>query len=124
MSDLAETVLIVDDEAIIGLSLRMQVEQMGLPVCGIAATASSAVALAQLHRPRVVLMDVRLRGDQDGVDAALAIHETVGSKVIFITGSQESATRARIEQDHPAAILFKPLSERQLEKAIRSVLQP
>ncbi len=45
--------------------------------------------MAQKHRPRVVLMDVRLRGESDGVSAALAIHEHVGSKVIFITGSKE-----------------------------------
>ena len=67
---------------------------------------------------------MRLRGEKDGVDAALAIYGTVGSKVIFITGSREPATMARIHSDHPAAVLFKPLSDRQLRNTIEDVLAP
>jgi two-component system, response regulator PdtaR len=67
-------------------------------------------------------MDVRLQGDKDGVDAAIAIHETVGSKVIFITGSREPATMERIRLDHPAGVLFKPISDWQLRQAIDTAL--
>ena len=110
-------VLIVDDEFLIADTLSLQVEDMGYDVCGTAATAQAAVELAQAHRPGVVLMDVRLKGQADGVDAALEIHRTVGSKVIFITGSREPATMARIEMDHPAAVLFKPIYGQQLRNA-------
>ena len=96
MSDLQRCVLVVDDEFLIAQGLCLQVEDMGLNVCGTAATAETAVALAQAHRPSVVLMDVRLRGKGDGVDAAIAIHFTVGSRVIFITGSQDPNTVMRI----------------------------
>jgi DNA-binding NarL/FixJ family response regulator len=65
-------------------------------------------------------MDVRLQGLGDGVDAALAIHEHVGSKVIFVTGSREPATLDRIGMDHPAGVLFKPVSDRQLRTAIEA----
>jgi len=119
MSGLIEgQVLVVDDEFLIAQGLCMQVEDMDLAVCGTAASADQAVAMAQAHRPELVLMDMRLLGDKDGVDAALAIHETVGSKVIFITGSREQATLDRIQMDHPAAVLFKPVSEHQLKSAI------
>ena len=122
MSDLKKCVLVVDDEFIIAELWSIQVESMGLEVCGVAATADGAVELAKLHRPKVVLMDMRLQGDKDGVDAALEIHETVGSKVIFITGSTEPRTRDRIMEDHPAAILFKPVSDRQLHAAISEAM--
>ena len=122
MSDLSDRVLIVDDEALIAEVLRMHVENMGMEVCATAATASAAIALAEEHRPSVVLMDVRLRGEKDGVDAAIAIHQTVGSKVIFITGSNEQTTRSRIQEDHPTAVLFKPFSVRQLQTALQSAL--
>ena len=122
MSPLAESVLIVDDEFLIAEGLRMQLEDMGMAVCGKAATADEAVAMAQLHRPRLVLMDVRLKGPRDGVDAALDIHDRLGSKVIFVTGSREPATLARINQDHPSGVLFKPVSGAQLEATIREVL--
>lgn len=119
---LGDTVLVVDDEFLIAQGLSMQVEDMGLVVCGTAATADAAVAMAQLHRPAVVLMDMRLLGDKDGVDAALAIYETVGSKVIFVTGSREPATIERINLDHPAGVLFKPVSDQQLQAAIHAAM--
>jgi DNA-binding NarL/FixJ family response regulator len=122
MKNLGDTVLVVDDEFLIAQGLSLQVEDMGLVVCGTAETADDAVALAQLHRPAVVLMDMRLKGEKDGVDAALAIYETVGSKVIFITGSREPATIERISLDHPAGVLFKPVSDQQLSAAIRAAM--
>ena len=63
MSDLAKNlVLVVDDEFLIAQGLCLQVEDMDLAVCATAATADDAVALAQAHRPELVLMDMRLRG--------------------------------------------------------------
>lgn len=119
---LEDCVLVVEDEFLIAASLKMQIEDLGMSVCGTADTAQEAIAMAQKFRPRVVLMDMRLKGQGDGVDAALAIHLSVGSKVIFITGSREPATMARIQEDHPAAVLFKPIYGRQLQTAIESVL--
>ena len=115
-------VAVVDDEFIIAEGLTLQLEDMGLTVCGTAATADDAVALVQAKRPAIVLMDVRLDGEKDGVDAAIAIHETVGSKVIFVTGSRDPATMERIQLDHPAGVLFKPISDRQLRQAIDAAL--
>jgi len=117
-----DRVLIVDDEFIITETLRIYVEDLGLEVCGTAETADAAVELAVQHQPYIVLMDMRLQGDRDGVDASTDIHAQVGSKVIFITGSREPATLTRIEGDHPAAILFKPVSESQLASVIRRLL--
>lgn len=117
-NDLQDHVLIVDDEFLIVMGLSMQVEDMGREVCGAAASADEAIELAQKYRPSIVLMDMRLQGDKDGVDAAQVIHATVGSKIIFVTGSREPATMARIQLGHPAAVLFKPVSDRQLRLAI------
>jgi DNA-binding NarL/FixJ family response regulator len=116
-------VLVVDDEPIIAELWCMHMEIMGIDVCGTAATAEAAIALAQQHRPAVVLMDVRLRGKEDGVDAALAIDGLVGSKIIFITGSRDPETLARIKLFHPTTTLFKPVSDRQVRSAILAALQ-
>ena len=123
MTDLQNTVLIVDDEFLVAMGFCTQVEDMGLRVCGTAATAEGAVAKALEYRPAVVLMDMRLSGEQDGVDAALAIHASVGSKVIFITASKDSAAVARIFQDHPFALLFKPVSSDQLRMTITEAMR-
>jgi CheY-like chemotaxis protein len=124
MSDPRDHILIVDDEFMICELLTIFVEDIGRTVCATAATADEAIALAQLHRPAIVLMDMRLRGEKDGVDAAIVIHDTVGSKVIFITGSSEPSTHARISLDHPSAVLTKPVNERQLREAIERASRP
>jgi DNA-binding NarL/FixJ family response regulator len=115
-------VLIVDDEFLIQELLTILIENMGLKVCGRAATADHAVELALRHRPDIVLMDMRLQGEKDGVDAALAIHEVMDTKTIFITGSKEPKTVARIHLDHPDAVLFKPISDSQLHFAVEQAL--
>jgi DNA-binding NarL/FixJ family response regulator len=116
------TALIVEDEFLIAEGLRVQLETFGLEVCGVATTADEAVALTEQHRPDLVLMDVRLSGDRDGVDAAMAIHQSMRTPVIFLTGSREDMMIARINKDHPAGILFKPVSPLQLQRTIQSVI--
>ena len=122
MSDLVNCVLIVEDEFLIADMFETQIEAMGIAVCGIAGTADQAIALAREHHPALVLMDVRLKGDKDGVDAAIAIHDTVGSKIIFITGSREPANIQRMKLDHSIAVLFKPIYGRVLQRAVESAL--
>jgi DNA-binding NarL/FixJ family response regulator len=123
MSDLEtlqDHVLIVEDEFLIVMGLQDQIEDGGWQVCATAGTAKDAIAAAQKYRPSIVLMDVRLQGDKDGIYAARTIQDSVGSKVIFITGSREPATLARIEQCQPSAVLFKPISDRQLREALEN----
>jgi CheY-like chemotaxis protein len=119
-----DSVLVVDDEFLIVEVLSMMLADMGLEVCGSAATADEAVALAELHAPRLVLMDVRLKGHRDGIEAAHAIRGIhPPTPIIFITGSREPATVDRIERDHAAApVLFKPIRFDQLQTAVRKVL--
>jgi DNA-binding NarL/FixJ family response regulator len=117
------SVLIVDDEFLIQELWTIVVEDMGLDVCGRAATADDAIELARRHRPSVVLMDMRLDGEKDGVDAAVAIQSAMASKVIFVTGSHEEKTILRIKTSRPAAILFKPVSDRQIRQVIEAALR-
>jgi CheY-like chemotaxis protein len=123
MSDLKKSVLIVEDEYLISLGLTAQIEDMGLKVCATADSADAAVIQAETHRPAIILMDVRLRGERDGVDAAQAIFHTVGSKIIFITGSREQKMIDRIDQDHPFAVLFKPISDKQLQATVNDAMR-
>jgi CheY-like chemotaxis protein len=115
-------VLVVDDEFLIADLLCAMVEDMGLTVCGIAADADEAVALARAHAPRLVLMDVRLKGRKDGIDAATAICAEKPTPVIFITGSREPETVQRIRAAHRATILFKPITFAQLQAAVEQAL--
>lgn len=123
MTDNKSVALIVEDEFLIAEGFRFQLDLMGIEVCGVVSTADEAVDLAVEHNPGFVLMDVRLEGERDGVDAAMAIYEKVGSKVIFVTGSREPETISRIAQDHPFATLFKPISAIQLKRTVERAVQ-
>ncbi len=118
-------VLVVEDEFVIAMTLKDDLEDAGYEVLGIAGTADKAVQMAGAGSPDVILMDIRLNGTGDGVDAALRIHDR-GMKpaVIFVTGSSEPQALARIEKDHPAGVVFKPAAFNEIERAIRAALQP
>jgi two-component system, response regulator PdtaR len=114
-------VLIVDDDFILVEYLHDVVAQSGHAVCGTASTADEAVALALSRRPSAVLMDVRLRGPRDGVDAAIEIQRVTRPAIIYITGSNEPQTIARLKETKPYAILIKPIVPEQLQAALQGM---
>ncbi|MDP3736058.1 MAG: response regulator [Hyphomonadaceae bacterium] len=111
-------VLIVEDQFLASEFLRIWTEAYGFEVCGIATSADSAIELAKQHKPTHVLMDVRLEGEKDGVDAALAIEGLMNARIIYCTGSSEPSTVKRINSDHPFEILFKPIDAKLLGEAL------
>ena len=78
-------VLIVEDDAIIAMHLAMLVAELGHEVCATAASAAGAIALAALHNPDVVLMDIRLAQGSSGIDAAREIHAQQALRCIFLS---------------------------------------
>lgn len=118
----AATALVVEDEALISMLLCDMLEMIGLSVCGAAAESEAAVALAERHRPDLVLMDVCLRGARDGIEAAAEIQSRFGARIIFVTASREPATVARAEAVAAEALLFKPIRPQDLEDAVRRAL--
>ena len=111
-------VLIVDDQYLIREFLKVWVEAHNFEVCGSAKTAQGAIEQALLQRPDIILMDFRLEGDRDGVDAALKIVQSIKTRIIYVTGSSEESTIARINQDHPFAILIKPIDPAELGRVM------
>lgn len=116
-------ILIVEDDALIAMALELELAGLGYEVCGVAASAEVAFGMARQEHPDVVLMDMRLKGHGDGVDAAKAMHdEGLAAKIIFVTGSRERETMDRIESDHPSGILIKPVGLDEVAEAIQSVI--
>ena len=118
MTNVRKRVLIVEDQFLISEYLRIWVEAFGHDVCGIAKDADQAIKLAQAERPDIILMDMRLDGDRDGVDAAREIAKTLETRFIYVTGSSEPSAINRINEDHPFRILIKPIDPAALQSAI------
>ncbi len=115
------TILIVDDDNLVRLGLRMTLEDQGYRNLHVAKTATAAIDMARQHRPALILMDVRLRGDIDGIEAVEKIRPEHSCHIIFLTGSNETATRRRIEAAAPAGVLVKPILPELLIAAIEAL---
>lgn len=108
-------VLIVDDEVLLADYVAAVVEGDGHEVVGTAMTAAEALLLMNQRRPDVAILDIRLKGETDGVDLADAIRASgLGASIIFISGSGDPETKARAEAVNPLAFLQKPFSDAKL----------
>lgn len=112
-------VLIVEDMFLNSEFLRIWVEALGHEVCGVAVSVETATALAAARAPDVILMDLLLEGEGDGVDAAAAIRRTQNPPVIFITACSEQASIERILAANPFRVLPKPVAPQELSEALR-----
>jgi response regulator NasT len=114
-------VLVVEDEFVILLTLRMQLESIGCEVVGSARDADTAVDMARTLRPDIVLMDVGLPG-KDGVEATRAIMGESPTKIVLVTAYDDE----RVDKALAAGarvVLTKPIAQEQLAKAIAEVQQ-
>lgn len=116
------SILIVEDEAVVALDLKMEVEALGYSVVGIADTADQAIALARQHRPGLALMDIRLRGDLDGIDAARSLRENPGTPVVFLTSFSDAETVQRAARTAPYGYLTKPFQVKELRASLEVAL--
>jgi len=82
-----------------------------------------ALRLAEADRPSLVLVDIVLRGEMDGIEAAARIHERTGAPVLFVTALGDQATRERAMATGASGFLVKPFLGRELDAAIRGALQ-
>lgn len=112
------TILIVEEEAIVAADLAGKVEQLGYEVAGTAAAGEEAVELACRLRPGVVLMDIRLKGSMDGIEAAEAIRRRVDVPVIYLTAHSDSTTLSRAMVSEPFGYILKPFEEKELATTI------
>jgi DNA-binding response OmpR family regulator len=115
-------ILIVEDEALVAADLEEILIDLGYEVCGIADNHDEAVSIAQSLRPNLILMDIHLAGQKDGVAAATAIRLSVGSPVVFLTAHADDDTLARISVAEPFGYTLKPFDERELKATIEVAL--
>lgn len=114
-------ILVVDDDNLVRLGIRMTLEDAGFQNIQVAKTGAAAVEMALRHHPRLILMDVRLGTGIDGVEAVRRIRMSHTCDVIFLTGSNETATRIRIDATVPSGVLVKPILPEHLIEALEAL---
>ncbi len=104
-----DVVLIVEDDFLIAMDLEAALTDAGYKVAAVAVTADEAIALVAAHAPAVVvLMDIRLLGDRDGIDAALEIYRLYGVRSVFTSAHSDEESRRRAEPAMPYGWIEKP----------------
>jgi CheY-like chemotaxis protein len=114
--------LIVEDEYFVALNAQQLLENAGFIVTGIAASAEQALKLAKQDNPEIVLMDIRLHGVRDGIDAALDLRSTMNVPCIFVTSHAEAQIKERADPARPLGWVQKPYAERALIETINEAL--
>jgi two-component system, response regulator PdtaR len=113
-------ILVVEDDQIIQLDLRRNLKQLEYTIVGTATSGEEAVAKAAKLEPDLVLMDIRLCGAMDGVEAARQIRSAREVPVIYLTAQSEDVTRNG--QKVPGPRVTKPFKQAELQRAIESAL--
>ena len=112
--------LVVEDDYLVGMELEAGLADAGFDVLGVAATADEAVALTRRLKPELIVMDVRLAGARDGIDAAIEIYRSTGIRSLFATAYADPATRARAAASAPLGWISKPYTIEAIAAAIRT----
>lgn len=115
-------ILVVEDEGLIALDIESHLLQLGYQVPGIAETGEEAIQLALASHPDLVLMDIRLKGDMDGIQAATTITAQLDIPIIFLTAFADTATLDNAKQISPFGYILKPFDPIDLRTSIEIAL--
>ena len=106
--------LLVEDEAITAMSIRKDLELMGYEVSDPIGTGEEAIRKALIEHPSVILMDINIIGDMDGIETVEKIHDLVQIPVIYMTGYSNQEIKDRAIKTGPLAYLEKPVNVREI----------
>jgi two-component system, response regulator PdtaR len=109
---------VVEDEAVVALFLADLLAELNYDVCGVAATGREAIALAAERRPDIAMVDVRLKGDLDGLDTARQLNDQFNIRSVLLSGDPEALRAAASRGVSPLGILNKPYTPDQLESVL------
>lgn len=115
-------ILIVEDDFITGIYVKNILTRLGYNITSVETSGENAITSAKMDKPDLVLMDIKLSGDIDGIDAAKKIFEQLATPVIFLTAQSNEAIFEKLNINKPFKCLFKPYTERELERIISDTL--
>jgi len=121
-SNRSQLILIVEDDYLIAVDIEAGLHAAGFQIAGPATTADEAIGLALSIKPALVLMDIRLLGKRDGVDAALQLYRELGIRCIFTTAHGDREVRLRAEAAKPLGWVQKPYSIDTVVAAVQKAL--
>jgi signal transduction histidine kinase/AmiR/NasT family two-component response regulator len=118
----APRILVVEDENIVALDIQERLSSLGYALAGCVRSGEQALELAAQQRPSLVLMDIRLQGEMDGIAAAQEMRDRWQLPVVFLTAHSEDSTLDRAKRTEPFGYILKPFDDRELKSTIEMAL--
>ncbi len=115
-------ILIVEDNEIVASDINRRIKKLGYSVAAIVSSGEEAINKAQEHHPDLVLMDIVLKGEMDGIEAADLIHTRFNVPVVYLTANTDTTILNRAKQTEPFGYIIKPFKDRELTIAIEIAL--
>ena len=115
-------VLVVEDESIVSKDIQHSLKKLGYNVVGAAATGEQAVKLAVETQPDIILMDILLKGEMNGIEAATQIRSETNIPVIFLTAYADESTLNKAKVTQPYGYIIKPFKEIDIHTSIEMAL--
>jgi glycosyltransferase involved in cell wall biosynthesis/CheY-like chemotaxis protein len=115
-------ILVVEDEIIVAMEMKHHLESMGYSVVGVAATGEEAIEVALEKNPDVILMDIMLKGNMDGVEAAKKINSNQDTHIIYTTGFSDKELLKRAKVTEPHGYILKPLNTDEVNANIQMAI--
>ncbi len=118
----ATRIMVVEDDPLVAEKFRIQLTGLGYNVVSVVDSGEQAVIQARATQPELIIMDIVLAGDMDGIDAAATIHESDNIPVVYATAYTDEQFFQRSGATAPFGYLIKPVAERELEITLRIAL--
>ena len=119
----SDRILIVEDELLIAIQMETALTAAGFQIVGIASTGEEALQLARAQSPTLVVMDIRLAGDRDGIDTAIELFNSHGIRCIFASAHSDQVAQRRAAPAAPLGWLQKPYTMASLTAMVRAALR-
>lgn len=116
-------ILLVEDEALVGIEIKNTLQSMGYTRTELIASGQEVVHKARNNPVDLILMDVNLRGEMDGVEATKKIHETTDVPLIFITAYSNDSIISRIKETNAIGYIVKPIDDPDLKSMTERILE-
>jgi len=115
-------ILVIEDEAILGLELQEDLTEMGYEVPAVITDGDRVLHAVATYKPDAIIMDIKLFGFRDGIEAAAQVHGFYTTPIIYLSSYPEEEVRSRFQKTSPVAYLEKPHTSESLKKAIELAL--
>jgi two-component system, response regulator PdtaR len=115
-------IIVVEDEAIVAMATKMMLVNLSHEIITTVSLAEQAIKEASLAEVDLILMDIKLKGDLDGIHAAEEIRKNKNTPILFVTGNSDAKTKLRISKISNSSLLLKPVMMEDLKFSVNKLL--